>query len=238
MNKTQKQEKIVFMFDKIASTYDMTNRLLSMGIDKTWRKKGCDTTLRLLERNEDLTVLDVACGTGDMLQWWQDRGKVAGVTFKSFIGIDPSEGMLEVAKKKIDYAKFIVAKAQDIPIEKNSVDILSISYGIRNVVDRQVAINEFYRVLKPGGMVVILEFTKRDKSGLKSKIVDLYMHKILPTVGGLVSKNYEAYRYLPDSIEGFLTTKMLQQELESAGFTMQYIQAFSMEISTLLIAKK
>jgi len=125
-----------------------------------------------------------------------------------------------------------------MPVEENTADILSISYGIRNVVDRQEAINEFYRVLKPGGMVVILEFTKRDKSGLKGKIVDFYMHKILPTIGGLVSRNYEAYRYLPDSIEGFLTTEMLQQELESAGFTMQYTQAFSMGISTLLIAKK
>ncbi|WOE70426.1 bifunctional demethylmenaquinone methyltransferase/2-methoxy-6-polyprenyl-1,4-benzoquinol methylase UbiE [Hydrogenimonas thermophila] len=238
MNKDQKQEKIVSMFDEIASTYDMTNRVLSMGIDKSWRKKGCDKTLELLDRNKDLTVLDVACGTGDMLQWWKDRGEAAGVTFKRFIGVDPSEGMLEVAKEKVDYAEFIVAKAQDMPVEENTADILSISYGIRNVVDRQEAINEFYRVLKPGGMVVILEFTKRDKSGLKGKIVDFYMHKILPTIGGLVSRNYEAYRYLPDSIEGFLTTEMLQQELESAGFTMQYTQAFSMGISTLLIAKK
>jgi len=238
MNKDQKQEKIVSMFDEIASTYDMTNRVLSMGIDKSWRKKGCDKTLELLDRNKDLTVLDVACGTGDMLQWWQSRGEVAGVTFKRFIGVDPSEGMLEVAKEKVDYAEFIVAKAQDMPVEDNTADILSISYGIRNVVDRQEAINEFYRVLKPGGMVVILEFTKRDKSGLKGKIVDFYMHKILPTIGGLVSRNYEAYRYLPDSIEGFLTTEMLQKELENAGFTMQYTQAFSMGISTLLIAKK
>jgi demethylmenaquinone methyltransferase/2-methoxy-6-polyprenyl-1,4-benzoquinol methylase len=238
MNKDQKQEKIVSMFDEIASTYDVTNRVLSMGIDKSWRKRGCDKTLELLERNRDLTVLDVACGTGDMLQWWRDRGEVAGVSFKRFIGVDPSEGMLKVAKEKVDYADFIVAKAQDMPIEENTADILSISYGIRNVVDRQEAIHEFYRVLKPGGMVVILEFTKRDKSGLKGKIVDFYMHKILPTLGGLVSRNYEAYRYLPDSIEGFLTTEMLQKELENAGFTMQYTQAFSMGISTLLIAKK
>ena len=238
MNKNQKQQKIVSMFDEIASTYDMTNRVLSMGIDKSWRKKGCDKTLELLDRNKDLTVLDVACGTGDMLQWWKDRGEAAGVTFKRFIGVDPSEGMLKVAKEKVDYADFIVAKAQDMPIEDNAADILSISYGIRNVVDRQEAIYEFYRVLKPGGMVVILEFTKRDNSGLRGKIIDFYMHKVLPVLGGLVSRNYEAYRYLPDSIEGFLTTEMLQKELENAGFTMQYTQAFSMGISTLLIAKK
>jgi len=238
MDNSQKQEKIVSMFDKIASTYDITNRVLSLGVDKSWRKKGCDKTLKLLERKRDLTVLDVACGTGDMLQWWRERGKIAGVKFKHFIGVDPSKEMLKVAKDKVDYADFIVAKAQKIPIKNDSVDILSISYGIRNVVERQKAIYEFYRVLKPGGMVVILEFTKRNKSDLKGKIVDFYMHKVLPILGGLISQNYEAYRYLPSSIEEFLTTDMLQKELKNAGFTMQYTKTFSMGISTLLIAKK
>ncbi len=236
--KSQKQEKIVSMFDEIASTYDVTNRVLSMGIDKSWRKKGCDKTFELLDRSEDLTVLDVACGTGDMLQWWRDRGEAAKATFKRFIGVDPSEGMLEVARQKVDFADFVVAKAQEMPIEESTADILSISYGIRNVVDRQEAIDEFYRVLKPGGMVVILEFTKREDRGVKGKIVDFYMHKILPTLGGIVSRNYEAYRYLPDSIEGFLTTDMLKDELHKAGFAVQYTEAFSMGISTLIIAKK
>ncbi|WP_456381186.1 bifunctional demethylmenaquinone methyltransferase/2-methoxy-6-polyprenyl-1,4-benzoquinol methylase UbiE [Hydrogenimonas sp.] len=238
MDKQQKQEKIVSMFDEIASTYDVTNRILSMGIDRSWRKRACDKTLQLLDRSEDLTVLDVACGTGDMLQWWRDRAEAAGAEISRFIGVDPSEGMLKVAKEKVDYAEFVVAKAQEMPIEENTADILSISYGIRNVVDRQEAIDEFYRVLKPGGMVVILEFTKREDRGLKGKIVDFYMHNILPTLGGLVSRNYAAYRYLPDSIEGFLTTGMLQNELETAGFEVLHTQAFSMGISTLLIARK
>jgi demethylmenaquinone methyltransferase/2-methoxy-6-polyprenyl-1,4-benzoquinol methylase len=234
----QKQEKIVSMFDEIASTYDVTNRVLSMGIDKSWRKKGCDKTLKLLDRDENLTVLDVACGTGDMLQWWNDRAEAAGAKIDRFIGVDPSEGMLGVAREKVPYAEFIVAKAQDMPVSDETADILSISYGIRNVVDRQEAIDEFYRVLKPGGIVSILEFTKREDRGLKGKVVDFYMHRILPTLGGLVSRNYAAYRYLPDSIEGFLTTDMLKKELETAGFTVEYTEAFSMGISTLLIAKK
>ncbi|WP_457595852.1 bifunctional demethylmenaquinone methyltransferase/2-methoxy-6-polyprenyl-1,4-benzoquinol methylase UbiE [Hydrogenimonas sp.] len=238
MDQATRQEKIVSMFDEIASTYDVTNRILSMGIDKSWRKRACDKTLSLLDRKEDLTVLDVACGTGDMLQWWKDRAEAAGATIGRFIGVDPSEGMLEVARKKVDWAEFVVAKAQKMPLEDACADILSISYGIRNVVDRQEAIDEFYRVLKPGGMVVILEFTKRESGGLKGKVVDFYMHRILPTLGGLVSRNYEAYRYLPDSIEGFLTTEMLQKELEKAGFALRHTQAFSMGISTLLIAQK
>ncbi|WP_353661986.1 bifunctional demethylmenaquinone methyltransferase/2-methoxy-6-polyprenyl-1,4-benzoquinol methylase UbiE [Hydrogenimonas sp. SS33] len=237
-DKREKQEKIVSMFDEIASTYDVTNRILSMGIDKSWRKKACDKTLELLERSEGLTVLDVACGTGDMLQWWRDRAERKGAKIGRFIGVDPSEGMLEVAKKKVDFADFVVAKAQEMPLEGETADILSISYGIRNVVDRQEAIDEFYRVLKPGGMVVILEFTKREERGLKGRVVDFYMHNILPTLGGLVSRNYAAYKYLPDSIEGFLTTDMLRNELETAGFTVRHVQPFSMGISTLLIAQK
>ncbi len=238
MDKAQKQENIVSMFDEIASTYDVTNRILSMGIDKSWRKRACDKTLQLLEKKEDLTVCDVACGTGDMLQWWKDRAQAAGSTIARYIGVDPSEGMLKVARDKVDFAEFVVAKAQDMPIEDDTADILSISYGIRNVVDRQEAIDEFYRILKPGGMAVILEFTKREDRGVKGKIVDFYMHNVLPRLGGLVSRNYAAYRYLPDSIEGFLTTDMLKNELETAGFKVRHVQPFSMGISTLLIAEK
>jgi demethylmenaquinone methyltransferase/2-methoxy-6-polyprenyl-1,4-benzoquinol methylase len=238
MDRAQKQEEIVHMFDEIASTYDVTNRILSMGIDRSWRKRACDKTLQLLDRSENLTVVDVACGTGDMLQWWKERAREAGATIGRFIGVDPSEGMLKVAKEKVDYAEFVVAKAQQMPLEDATADILSISYGIRNVVDRQEAINEFYRVLKPGGMAVILEFTKREERGLKGRVVDFYMHRILPTLGGLVSRNYKAYKYLPDSIEGFLTTDMLKEELEKAGFEVLHTQSFSMGISTLLIARK
>jgi demethylmenaquinone methyltransferase/2-methoxy-6-polyprenyl-1,4-benzoquinol methylase len=238
MDKQAKQEKIVEMFDEIASTYDVTNRILSMGIDRSWRKRACDKTLQLLDRSEGLTVVDVACGTGDMLQWWKDRAQKAGAQIGRYIGVDPSEGMLEVAKEKVDFAEFIVAKAQQMPLEEATADILSISYGIRNVVDRQEAIDEFYRVLKPGGMAVILEFTKREDRGIRGKVVDFYMHKVLPTLGGLVSRNYAAYKYLPDSIEGFLTTDMLKNELQNAGFEVLHTQPFSMGISTLLIARK
>ena len=237
-NKKEKQERIVGMFDDIASTYDLANRVLSMGIDKQWRKKGCDKAYEILDKKEIEQITDVACGTGDLLLYWQEYAKKRNIDVKKFVGVDPSTGMLDVARKKIDFAEFLEGKAQELPIKDTSTEIISISYGIRNVVDRVEALQEFYRALKPNGIVVILEFTKQEKSGFISAVVDFGMKKVLPKIGGLISKNYEAYKYLPDSIEEFLTTEMLEKELESVGFNMKYTKSFSMGISTLLIAQK
>ena len=226
------------MFDEIASTYDLANRVLSFGIDISWRKKGCNKAFEYLGQQNIEKIVDVATGTGDLLMHWKTEAEKNNITVENFVGIDPSVGMLEVAKKKVDFAEFLEGKAQELPLEDTSCEIISISYGIRNVVDRVEALQEFYRTLKPGGIVVILEFTKQEKSGIASKFVDLYMKKILPAIGGLVSKNYAAYKYLPDSIEQFLTTKMLVAELQEAGFEHKYSKSFSMGISTLIVAQK
>ena len=237
-DKEEKQEKIVTMFDDIASTYDKANRVLSMGIDIQWRKQGCDKAFEILGQSELEQITDVATGTGDLLIYWNEQAKKNAVKVDKYVGIDPSVGMLEVAKEKVDFAEFIVGKAQELPIDDESTDVISISYGIRNVVDRIEALHEFYRALKPNGIVVILEFTKQDRSSFIDKMVDFGMKNVLPRVGGLISKNYEAYKYLPDSIEEFLTTEMLEKELESVGFEMKYTKSFSMGISTLLVAQK
>lgn len=238
VNKEEKQEKIVTMFDDIAPTYDRANRVLSMGIDIQWRKKGCDKAFEILGREHLSQVIDVATGTGDLLIYWKEQAAKNAVTIDKYVGIDPSVGMLDVAKEKVDFAEFIEGKAQELPIEDESSDVISISYGIRNVVDRVEALQEFYRALKPNGIVMILEFTKQERSGLLDKVVDFGMKKVLPKIGGFISKNYEAYQYLPESIEEFLTTEMLAKELEEAGFEMKYTKSFSMGISTLLIAQK
>ncbi|MCB4744467.1 MAG: bifunctional demethylmenaquinone methyltransferase/2-methoxy-6-polyprenyl-1,4-benzoquinol methylase UbiE [Sulfurovum sp.] len=237
-NKEKKQEKIVEMFDDIASTYDKANRVLSMGIDIQWRKKGCDKAFEILDKKQLGQVTDVATGTGDLLIYWREQAQKSGVVIEKYVGIDPSVGMLGVAKEKVDFAEFVVGKAQELPVEDESSDVVSISYGIRNVVDRVEALQEFNRVLKSGGLVVILEFTKQERRGFVNKMVDFGMKNILPRIGGFISKNYEAYKYLPDSIEEFLSTEMLSKELEEAGFEMKYIKSFSMGISTLLIAQK
>lgn len=233
----QKQEKIVDMFDKIAPTYDKLNRILSFGIDISWRKNACKLALNQY-KNKTINIVDIACGTGDMMDIWSQSAKKLGICIKNIIGIDPSNGMLEIAKMKFPDFHFIKAFADNTTLNSEFADVISISYGIRNVVDRKRALAEFYRVLKPGAKVVILEFTKRDKNTVMSKFRDFYLSKILPKIGGLISKNKQAYEYLPNSIENFLNTKDFCNELEETGFKIEVCKSYSMDISTLFIAVK
>jgi len=237
-DKTKKQEKIVSMFDDIAPTYDTANRVMSMGVDISWRKKACDLSFEFYGKKEIERITDVACGTGDMMGFWKKQADKAGIKIGELVGVDPSKGMVEVAKEKFPEFTYHIAKATEIPLDNNSSDMLSITYGIRNVVERQEAFYEFNRVLKKDGLVVILEFMKDENKNILKKLRDIYLHKILPYVGGFISKNLEAYTYLPNSIENFVTIQGMQEELKKAGFEIVYTQSFSMDISTLMIARK
>jgi demethylmenaquinone methyltransferase/2-methoxy-6-polyprenyl-1,4-benzoquinol methylase len=234
----QKQEKIVSMFDDIAPTYDTANRVMSMGVDKSWRRKACDLAYEYYAKDSIDRIVDVACGTGDMMDFWKKRSEVAGIAIGKIVGVDPSVGMVDVARQKYPKFNYHISKATEIPLEDESADILSITYGIRNVVERKEALDEFNRVLKKGGLVVILEFMKNENPSFLGKIMNFYTNKILPKVGGFISKNIEAYEYLPNSIEDFSTVANMQRELQDAGFEMLYTKSFSMDISTLLIARK
>jgi len=234
----ENQEKIVEMFNEIAPTYDRANRVLSMGIDKTWRKKACDLAFTLKGDKEVDLILDIACGTGDMMDYWMKRASKQGIRVNKILGVDPSDGMVDVAREKFPKFDYAISKATDIPVEDAQADFLSISYGIRNVVEREEALQEFNRVLKPGGYVVILEFMKRENPGVMAKMTDFYLNKVLPRIGGAISNNKEAYEYLPNSIEGFLTLEKMQEELEETGFEVCYAKSFSMNISSLIIARK
>lgn len=238
MQKEDKQKKIVSMFDDIAPTYDTANRVMSMGVDKSWRRKACDLAYEFYAKDSLDKIVDIACGTGDMMDFWRSRAEVNGIAIGEIVGVDPSVGMVDVAKEKYPKFNYHISQATQIPLEDASADILSITYGIRNVVEREEALVEFNRVLKKDGLVVILEFMKNENPSTLGKIRDFYMNKILPKVGGAISKNLEAYEYLPNSIEDFSTVKNMQNELENAGFEMLYTKSFSMDISTLLIARK
>lgn len=226
------------MFNDIAPTYDRANRVLSMGVDTFWRRKACDLAYGYCNTKALDSIVDVACGTGDMMGYWRRQADKNSVAVSEIVGVDPSEGMVGVGREKFPDMSFHIAPATELPQNDTSADIISISYGIRNVVERQAGLREFNRVLKPGGLVVILEFMKNENPSALGKIRDFYMNNVLPRIGGLISNNYEAYRYLPDSIEGFLTVAKMKAELEEAGFEMLYTKSFSMDISTLMIARK
>jgi len=231
-----RQEQIVKMFDSIAKRYDFVNRVLTFGIDKKWREKSIKTVLNLINKQE-IKVLDVACGTGDMIEIWKKEAARKGIKI-TVCGLDPSSGMLEVAKKRFSDVKFYNAYATDIPLNDESVDGISISFGIRNVVEIEKAIKEFYRVLKKDGIVLVLEFTKAEKTHKLRECVDFYSNKILPKIGGILSKNKTAYEYLPHSIENFYTSTELKELFEKNGFKTEKLSSFNLGQVTLLIARK
>ncbi len=235
-----KQEKIINMFDDIASSYDQANRLMSFGLDVKWRERACEHAFLFLENKKALRLVDVACGTGDMLIAWQKSALNCAIEFEECLGIDPSNNMLELAAKKLgNKASFIQAQAKDLKgVGNNSVDILSIAYGLRNIVERQEALKEFFRVLKPRGVLVILEFLKKDNPTWLDKISGFYTNKVLPLVGGAISKNYSAYSYLPQSIEEFLSLEGLKHELKNAGFEILRTQDSIAQISTTMLVRK
>lgn len=232
------QEDIIKMFNEIAKTYDLANRILSMGIDKTWRKKACNMAYDFYGKSKLTKIVDVACGTGDLMIDWENVANTNGIEIKDIVGVDPSVGMMEVGKTKIPHRTFIEAGAESMPIDAESADIISISYGIRNVVKRKEGLQEFARVLKKGGLCVILEFTKNDKNDFPAKLTKFYMNNLMPHIGGLVSKNKDAYTYLPKSIEAFITTKQMCEELKEVGLEPIFVKGYSMDMSTTFIARK
>ena len=135
----EKQEKIVEMFNEIAPTYDKANRVISFGVDVSWRKKAVRAVLKKF-KNQNIKIVDVACGTGDMMGTWANLAGDFSVKIDEIIGVDPSTGMLEVAKEKFKDFKFITASATETTLQSESADILSISYGIRNVVELDKAL--------------------------------------------------------------------------------------------------
>ena len=223
-----KQQEIVKMFDDIAPTYDFVNKLVSFGIDKKWREEGIKKVFDFITPKK---VLDVACGTGDMIEIWKTYGV-------DICGIDPSKGMLEVARKRFNDVKFYQSYATQMPIENHCADSISISFGIRNVLDIQKAINEFYRVLNDNGIVLIIEFVKPQKSTVFRKAVDFYSNKILPKIGGFVSKNKQAYQYLPASIQHFYTLEELTSLFEKNNFILKYKKTYNFGQVAIIILQK
>lgn len=228
-----KQDNIIDMFDDIASNYDLANRILSFNVDTKWRKEACKQALKLINNN-NLKIVDIACGTGDMILNWLKFSKDSRI-----LGIDPSINMLNIARNKLpNEVKLIQGEAKDIAIDDGKFDILSIAYGLRNVVEIDRALGEFHRVLKTNGILVILEFTRKDNENILDKIASFYTKHILPLLGGLISNNYKAYRYLPNSIGDFLTLEELEEKLKILGFLVKVKKRYIANLCSLIIAQK
>lgn len=193
---------MAYNFDTIARTYDRLNRLMTLGLDRRWRKRA----LRGIQGN----VLDVACGTGDMAVSLVERG--CTVT-----GIDLSEEMLAIARQKAPIVTFMIADAEHLPFPDASFDAVTCAFGVRNFVHLEQGLNEMLRVLKPGGQLVILELATPD-SPLVKPFYNLYTRRIIPWLGSRIAGNREAYTYLPASIERFPKGDAFLEKIRNSQF--------------------
>lgn len=231
---SKERETISSMFNSIAPTYDLLNHLLSFGIDISWRKKLVKSVAKKTEIDK-AHILDLACGTGDVSIAIYNKG--AKVT-----GADISEEMVKVAIRKcqksgIENIDFIIADASQLPFEENTFDGITISFGIRNFDKRSKCIEELYRVLKPGGLLAILEFSI-PKNKLWKRLYTFYFRKILPAVGNLVSKQKWAYTYLPESSFRFPCREDFCKELESGKFIRSKYKSLTGGVACLYTAIK
>lgn len=217
------------MFGRVAGKYDFLNHLLSFQLDRNWRRRTIGALHRILER-EGTLIMDVCCGTGDLLLALESKSR------GTVIGCDFCHPMLLAARRKSArkraYAPLIEADALRLPLDDNSLDLITIAFGFRNLVDYRAGIVEFQRVLKPGGTLAILEFSTPPNAICRT-LYKLYSRFILPRVGGFISGARDAYAYLPESVEKFPQAQRLAATMESVGLTRVQFERFTFGIVTL-----
>jgi demethylmenaquinone methyltransferase/2-methoxy-6-polyprenyl-1,4-benzoquinol methylase len=208
-----KKEQVARMFNNISRRYDLLNHLLSLGIDILWRKKA----IRMLKKDSPRSILDIATGTGDFAI------EASRLNPEIIIGIDISEGMLEIGRQKIEK----LGKTHQITLETgdseklrfpdNNFDAVIVSFGVRNFENLEKGLSDMYRVLRPSGRVVILEFSRPRHFPFR-QIYNFYFKHILPLIGKFISKDQSAYRYLPESVNAFPDGEDFIQILGKIGF--------------------
>lgn len=228
-----KKNQVEEMFDSISPRYDLLNHLLSANIDKLWRRN----TINKLKLCKPTLILDIATGTADFA--------IAATRIKGtkVLGIDISEGMLEVGRNKIEKKKLtesielIKADSENLPFVNDKFDAAIVGFGVRNFENLKKGLTEIERVLKPGAVFYVLEFSKPAKSPYK-QIYQFYFTKILPLVGRMVSKNSNAYTYLPESVKEFPDGEKFLTILADVGFVdnKSFLQTFG--IATIYEAHK
>ncbi|MDD2899402.1 MAG: bifunctional demethylmenaquinone methyltransferase/2-methoxy-6-polyprenyl-1,4-benzoquinol methylase UbiE [Desulfuromonadaceae bacterium] len=231
---SDKGEKIQQMFGAIAPRYDFLNRLLSFGIDRRWRTKA----VRLLKYREGSRVLDVATGTGDVALEialrTPDSVKITGADFcKEMVDLGAVKVAASPYAGRIDLK---VAPCEDLPFANDTFDSITIAFGIRNVIDRRLGLAEMWRVLSPGGRMIILEFST-PRSLMFRQLYYFYFRRLLPVVGGLFSR-YNAYKYLPDSVLEFPSQEEFSRMMADAGFRNIHLHELTFGIATIYVGEK
>jgi demethylmenaquinone methyltransferase/2-methoxy-6-polyprenyl-1,4-benzoquinol methylase len=229
-----KKEEVQQMFDNLAPTYDSLNHLFSLSIDKMWRRR----VMRKVRRMKPQRILDLATGTGDLAILMAKRIPQAKI-----MGVDLSEKMLAVAAEKIrrqgldDHIALYQGDAENLELESGMIDVVTISFGIRNFSDMDKSLREIWRVVAPGGHLVVVELTM-PSNPLVRKAYKFYSNHIMTPVGGMLSHDRKAFDYLPNSIAAFPKTKEFLKMMESAGFEHCRNYSQSLGIAQIFVGRK
>ena len=229
-----KKQQVADMFNNISGTYDFLNHFMSLGIDIIWRKKA----IRALKASNPQQLLDVATGTGDFA-----LEAIKILQPRKVIGVDISTGMLAIAREKISRKglnnRFEVAEAdsENLPFSDGIFDAVTVAFGVRNFENLEKGLANIFRVLKPGGKVVILEFSKPKGFPIK-QLYHFYFNRVTPVIGKVFSKDYRAYSYLPESVAQFPDGKQFTDILRHVGFSDAVSRPQSFGICTIYIGTK
>ena len=229
-----KKEQVSNMFDNISHYYDFLNHFLSLGIDHSWRRKA----ISFLKDAKPQVMLDVATGTADLALEAQRQ-----LSPKQIIGIDISNKMLEIGRKKIekrqlsDTIQLYTGDSENISFDDNTFDAITVAFGVRNFENLVKGLNDMKRVLKPNGQLVVLEFSKPKMFPFK-QLFNMYFKYILPTIGKLTSKDDRAYDYLYESVQAFPDGTEFGKVLEKCGFSAIEMHPLTLGICTAYVCKK
>jgi demethylmenaquinone methyltransferase/2-methoxy-6-polyprenyl-1,4-benzoquinol methylase len=228
-----KKQQVSEMFNRIALTYDFLNHFLSAGIDRQWRKHA----VQILSSSTPKNILDVASGTADFAL------EAMNLNPQKITGIDLSEQMLAIGRKKIqkqnlqNIIELVEGDCEALPFTDNIFDAVTVGFGVRNFMNPLKGLIEMNRVLKPGGKLVVLEFSKPENF-LVSKLFNFYFRQFCPFIGGIISKDKSAYKYLQFSVEKFPDGKNFLSLMETAGFINTFQQKLTFGIASIYCGTK